>query len=66
LLGAVISYVVYYVCGIKGIGPGIDFTDLQQTPWLSLPNIRFEVKFDSTSIGTVLPILIVVLAENLG
>ncbi|KAI8880225.1 hypothetical protein K501DRAFT_255421 [Backusella circina FSU 941] len=66
LLGAIVSYVVYCICGLKGIGPGIDFTDLQQTPWLSLPTVRFELKFDPIAIGSVLPIIIVVLAENLG
>jgi xanthine/uracil permease len=54
------------MCGIRGVGPPIDFSEIVSSPWVQLPNVYFDLKFDANAIGMTMPILVVLLAENLG
>jgi putative pyrimidine permease RutG len=66
LLGTLIGYFIHAMCGIKGVGPSIDFSKIVSSPWVQVPNIYFDLKFDANAIGMTMPILVVLLAENLG
>jgi len=66
LLGTAIGYFIHAMCNLKGIGPSIDYSEIASNPWIRAPSVYFNLKFDSSSIGMVMPILIVLLAENLG
>ncbi|KAL7311870.1 hypothetical protein PS15m_009583 [Mucor circinelloides] len=66
LLGTAIGYFIHAMCNLKGIGPSIDYSEIASNPWIRAPSVYFSLKFDSSSIGMVMPILIVLLAENLG
>lgn len=61
-----IGYFIHAMCDLKGIGPPINYSEIASNPWIRAPTIYFDLKFDSSSIGMVMPILVVLLAENLG
>lgn len=61
-----IGYAVYAICGAKGIGTSIDYSGIVSSPWVGAPSVNFNIEFHSESISLVLPILVVLLAENLG
>ena len=66
LLGTVIGYFIYAMCGLKDIGPGIDYSGIVSSAWVKVPPIGTHFEFHSSAISTIMPILIVLLAENLG
>lgn len=66
LLGTIFGYGIHALCGLKGIGPAIDYSGISSSPWFRAPAINYQLEFDSQSIGMVMPILVVFLAENLG
>ncbi|KAI9033744.1 Xanthine/uracil/vitamin C permease [Phycomyces nitens] len=66
LLGMIIGYIINLICGLKGAGPAIDYTSVSAAPWVRGPVISHELVFDSRSISTIAPLIVVVLAENLG
>ncbi|GAN06300.1 pyrimidine permease [Mucor ambiguus] len=66
LLGTMTGYFIHAMCNLRGIGPSIDYSEIASNPWIRAPSVYFNLKFDSRSIGMVMPILIVLLAENLG
>ncbi|KAI8375363.1 Xanthine/uracil/vitamin C permease [Choanephora cucurbitarum] len=66
LLGTVIGYFIYAMCGLKDIGPGIDYSGIVSSAWIKVPPIGTHFEFHSSAISTIMPILIVLLAENLG
>ncbi|KAF1804953.1 Xanthine/uracil/vitamin C permease, partial [Mucor lusitanicus] len=66
LLGTMTGYFIHAMCNLKGVGPSIDYSEIASNPWIRAPSVYFNLKFDSSSIGMVMPILIVLLAENLG
>lgn len=66
MLGTVIGYAIYAICGTKNIGPSINYAEIGSSPWVKPPTMYFEIEFNSHSIGMVMPLLIVLLAENLG
>ncbi|KAL9559166.1 hypothetical protein MBANPS3_000570 [Mucor bainieri] len=66
LLGTMTGYFIHAMCNLRGIGPSIDYSEIASNPWIRAPSVYFNLKFDSGSIGMVMPILIVLLAENLG
>lgn len=61
-----IGYAIHAICGSRNIGPSIDYSGIISSPWLRAPAINYQLKFDTHSIGMVMPILVVFLAENLG
>ncbi|CAO3619601.1 unnamed protein product [Mucor fragilis] len=66
LLGTMTGYFIHAMCNLKEIGPSIDYSEIASNPWIRAPSVYYNLKFDSSSIGMVMPILIVLLAENLG
>ncbi|CEP17779.1 hypothetical protein [Parasitella parasitica] len=65
-LRTMVGYFIHAMCGLKGIGPPIDYSEIASNPWIRAPSAYFGLKFDAGSIGMVMPILVVLLAENLG
>ncbi|KAI8355174.1 Xanthine/uracil/vitamin C permease [Blakeslea trispora] len=66
LLGTVIGYLIYAMCGLNGIGSGIDYTEIVSSAWVRVPPIVAHFDFSPSAISNIMPILIVLLAENLG
>lgn len=66
LLGTIIGYSIYAICSAKNIGNRIDLSKIASSPWFQIPTIRCEIEFHKSSISLVMPIIIVLLAENLG
>lgn len=65
-MGAVIGYVINLICGLKDVGPAIDFSQVVSNPWIRAPIINKPIEFQVSAITTVLPVVIVLLAENMG
>ncbi|KAI8065154.1 permease family-domain-containing protein [Gongronella butleri] len=66
LLGTIVAYVIYLVCGFTGSGPRIDFSRVNEQPWVRAPVVHSPIIFDGAAISTIVPLVIVLLAENLG
>lgn len=65
-MGAIIGYAVHAICSSKNIGPSINYSEIVSSPWLRAPTISYNLEFNGHSIGMMMPLLIVLLAENLG
>ncbi|KAN0036416.1 hypothetical protein ACTFIV_001709 [Dictyostelium citrinum] len=65
LIGGVVSYVVYLLFGLRGIGPGIDFSAVSDAKWIGLPQTHLP-SFDSTYISMIAPVAVILAAENIG
>ncbi|KAN0036077.1 hypothetical protein ACTA71_005377 [Dictyostelium dimigraforme] len=65
LIGGVVSYVVYLIFGLRGIGPGIDFSAVGDSKWIGFPQTHFPT-FDSTYISLIAPVAVILAAENIG
>lgn len=66
LLGTIIGYTIHAICGSRNVGPPIDYSDIVSSPWLRVPTMYYHIEFNTHSISMVMPILVVLLAENLG
>ncbi|SAL95645.1 hypothetical protein [Absidia glauca] len=66
LIGAVVGYVINLICGLKGVGPAIDFSQIVSNPWIRAPTVNTPIEFQTSAITTVIPVVIVLLAENMG
>ncbi|KAI8082696.1 xanthine/uracil permease family protein [Halteromyces radiatus] len=66
LSGAIVGYIINLICGLKGAGPPIDFSQVSSSPWIRAPMINSPILFQAPAISTVAPVLIVLLAENMG
>jgi xanthine/uracil permease len=62
----VVGYVINLICGLKGVGPAIDFSQIVSNPWIRAPTVNTPIEFQTSAITTVLPVVIVLLAENMG
>lgn len=60
------GYFVHAMCNLKGIGTPIDYSGIVNSKWVSPPTIYTHLEFDSKAIGMVVPLLVILLAENLG
>lgn len=65
LIGMVIGYLIYFGVGYSGHGPAIDYTELYATPWFAAPTF-VKPKFEGQAISIIVPVCVVLLAENLG
>ena len=66
LVGLLCAYVIYFVlANIMGLGKPIDFEPVLQAAWLGLPHFQSPV-FDSSAIVLIAPVVIILVAENLG
>ncbi|ORX45838.1 Xanthine/uracil/vitamin C permease [Hesseltinella vesiculosa] len=66
LLGTIVSYVIYLICGLVNAGPRIDFSNIVAQPWVRPPIVHWPVVFQGQAISTMIPLVIVFLAENMG
>ncbi|KAI8981121.1 uracil-xanthine permease [Pilobolus umbonatus] len=66
LVGVIIGYMVHAICGVKGAGYLIDFNRIGEAAWIKAPSVKVEVEFSSNALCMIVPLLIVLLAENLG
>ncbi|KAI9022078.1 xanthine/uracil permease family protein [Hyaloraphidium curvatum] len=65
LIGGILGYIVYLVCGVCGVGPGINWTGVNEAAWIGAPPFHFPV-FTAAAISSITPVVIVLIAENLG
>lgn len=65
LTGLVVGYVTNLVLGFSGVGTAIDFSEVENTPWFAAPNFTGP-RFDGRAISIIVPVCVVLLAENLG
>jgi putative pyrimidine permease RutG len=57
---------IHAICGVKNIGSPINFSEIVSSPWVRVPTMYYKIEFNANSIGMIMPILVVLLAENLG
>lgn len=57
---------VHAICGVKKVGPPIDFSEIASSPWVRVPTMYYKIEFNANAISMIMPILVVLLAENLG
>lgn len=66
LLGLVCSYLVYFLlANVLGFGTPINFTALNNAPWLGLPKLTAP-EFKFSAITVILPVAVILVVENLG
>lgn len=65
LVGGVLGWVVYLVCGVCGVGPGINFSQVVSAPWVGAPPFHYPI-FTAAGISSITPVVIVLIAENIG
>ncbi|KAG4079714.1 hypothetical protein HA402_009100 [Bradysia odoriphaga] len=65
MTGLVVGYVVNLIIGVAGHGTAIDFTAVKTAPWFSVPHFTGP-KFEGRAISIIVPVCVVLLAENLG
>lgn len=65
LIGMVIGYLIYFGVGWTGHGPAIDYTEVYAAPWFAAPKF-IQPKFEAQAISIIVPVCVVLLAENLG
>ncbi|MGN1208729.1 MAG: solute carrier family 23 protein [Duodenibacillus sp.] len=66
LVGLLCAYAIYFVlANLMGLGKPIDFAPVVQAAWLGLPHFQ-SPSFESSSIVLIAPVVIILVAENLG
>ncbi|KAI8145516.1 permease family-domain-containing protein [Fennellomyces sp. T-0311] len=66
LLGMIIGYVIHIVCGVCGVGYPVDFSEVSSIEWVRGPIISGPIVFEPKAISMITPIVIVIVAENMG
>jgi xanthine/uracil permease len=65
LLGRITRYLVHFILGYCGVGPGIDFTAAKNTKWFVMPPTHAPV-FEGSAISLIAPVTVVLTVENMG
>lgn len=65
LLGLIVGYVINFVVIRFGYGLIIDYSIVNQSSWFGVPKF-IKPKFEAHAISIIVPVCIVLLAENLG
>ncbi|KAI8973892.1 Xanthine/uracil/vitamin C permease [Pilobolus umbonatus] len=65
LIGMVIGYLIYFAVGWTGHAPRIDYTGVYDAAWFAPPTF-IKPKFEAQAISIIVPVCVVLLAENLG
>lgn len=65
LVGLMVGYLINFVVIRFGSGPNIDYSKVSESRWLGAPSFSIP-KFEPQVISTIVPVCIVLLAENLG
>ncbi|KAI9263340.1 permease family-domain-containing protein [Phascolomyces articulosus] len=66
LLGLVVGYVIHIICGVSGAGYPVDFSEVASIAWVRGPVISGPIVFDKVAISTIAPLVVVIVAENMG
>lgn len=66
IAAGVLGYLVYHIgTSVWNLGKPVDFSSIANAPWIGLPSFTSPV-FNIAAILTIAPVVIVLLAENLG
>lgn len=66
LVGLLLSYFIYFIlANLMGYGKPINFEIVANAHWLGLPSFQSPV-FDPNAIVLIVPVVIILIAENLG
>ncbi|EIE77090.1 hypothetical protein RO3G_01794 [Rhizopus delemar RA 99-880] len=65
LIGMIIAYLINFGVGWSGAGPAIDYTEVYEASWFAAPKF-VKPKFEGQAISIIVPVCVVLLAENLG
>lgn len=65
LVGLIVGYLINFLVLRYGYGTVIDYSKVIESRWFSAPNFM-KPKFEGHAISTIVPVCIVLLAENLG
>lgn len=65
LVGMIVGYFINFVVGRIGYGSVVDYSMVNQSLWFDVPNF-IRPKFQAQTISIIVPVCIVLLAENLG
>ncbi|KAI7863952.1 permease family-domain-containing protein [Spinellus fusiger] len=65
LIGMVVGYLIHFACSRTGIAPEIDYTGVYEAKWFAAPTFT-RPTFQGQAISTIVPVCVVLLAENLG
>lgn len=65
LLGLIVGYAIHFVVIRFVYGLTIDYTIVSQSRWFGVPKL-IKPKFEAHAISIIVPVCIVLLAENLG
>ncbi|EGG21604.1 hypothetical protein DFA_01490 [Cavenderia fasciculata] len=65
LVGGLFGYFLHFFLGLGGIGPGIDFSNVEKSVWFDAPPLATPV-FEGAAISLIAPIAIILAAENIG
>lgn len=66
LVGLVIAYIIYAILANGfGMGKPIDFSIIANAAWFGVPTVHTPV-FDVNAIALIVPVVIILVAENLG
>ncbi|KAI9029858.1 Xanthine/uracil/vitamin C permease [Phycomyces nitens] len=65
LVGMIIGYLIHFACSRTGAAPEIDYTAVYEAKWFTAPSFVKPV-FEAKAISTIVPVCVVLLAENLG
>lgn len=57
---------VHIICGVAGVGYPVDFTEVESIAWVRGPRISTPIIFDKQAISTITPLIMVLIAENIG
>lgn len=57
---------VHIICGVSGVGYPVDFSEVVSSPWVRGPIVSGPIEFDPHAISTLVPLVLVLLAENIG
>ncbi|KAI9323591.1 permease family-domain-containing protein [Dichotomocladium elegans] len=66
LLGLILGYVIHIICGVAGAGYPVDFSEVKSIEWVRGPIISGPIVFETKAISTIAPLVIVLVAENMG
>lgn len=65
LLGLIVGYAINFLVVRFAYGESIDFTMVNQSRWFGVPHF-VTPKFEASTISIIVPVCVVLLAENLG
>ncbi|KAL1932370.1 hypothetical protein VTP01DRAFT_9426 [Rhizomucor pusillus] len=66
LLGMIVGYIIHVICGATGAGYQINFSEVVSIPWVRGPLVSGPPIFDPRAISFMAPIVVILLAENMG